>query len=169
QGSLIAFATLVRKVGSGRGSRQIGLLTFGSQIQVLFSRAFPAAVNLPAVEGLMRALGGRWRNLYRETDPLAGPVLSWRHRSSPGHVPGASGGGPTDPGASPFGPDWRLLDPPVPDPDLQVRPLLPLRRHSDFWADPSWQRAVRVVTPGAATPTGTADGTVPAALTDARS
>jgi hypothetical protein len=62
-------------------------------------------------------------------------------------VAGATGAGPTDPDATPFGPDWRLLDPPVPDPELQRRPLLPLRRHSDFWADPSWPRAVEVVTP----------------------
>ncbi|GAA4812704.1 hypothetical protein GCM10023200_58100 [Actinomycetospora chlora] len=162
QGSLISFATLVRQVGLGRPADRTGLLTFGSQIQVLFSRAFPASVNLPAVEGLMHALGGRWRNLYRETDPLAGPALSWRHRETPRHVPGATGGGPTDPGATAFGPDWRLLDPPVPDDELQELPLLPLRGHSDFWADPSWARAVAVVRPGRSG----AHGVVPAVGVD---
>ena len=149
QGSLISFATLVRQVGLGGDTARIGLLTLGSQIQVLFSRAFPAAVNLPAVQGLVDALDGRWRNLYRDTDPLAGPALSWQHRDpEPGLVERIGPGGPEDRGARTFGGDWRLLDPPVPeDPGLQRRALLPLRRHSDFWADPSWPRAVAVVTP----------------------
>ena len=153
QGSLISFATLVR----GVGPEGVGLVTLGSQLQVLFSRAFPAAVNLPAIEDLMGALGGRWRNLYRETDPLAGPVLSWRHDADPPTSIEGGAGGPLDPGATAYGADWRLLDPPVPDPALQERPLLPLRRHSDFWADPSWPRAVAVVEP-AGGPVGTSDG-----------
>ena len=153
QGSLISFATLVR----GVGPEGVGLVTLGSQLQVLFTRAFPAAVNLPAIEDLMGALGGRWRNLYRGTDPLAGPVLSWRHDADPPTSIEGGPGGPFDPGATAYGADWCLLDPPVPDPALQERPLLPLRRHSDFWADPSWPRAVTVVAP-AGGPVGTPDG-----------
>lgn len=107
QGSLISFATLVRQVGLGRDLEQVGLLTFGSQIQVLFSRAFPAAVNLPAAQGLMEDLGGRWRNLYRDTDRGAAPLPctscdvpagwppDWRHLAAAGApivvVPGERG------------------------------------------------------------------------------
>lgn len=95
QGSLLSFTALVTMGGSPELKR-LGLVTFGSQLQVMFARAFPAFVNYPTIAWLYSALDGRWRNLYRDTDHMAGPVLSWNHRSEPiGRVGGA---GPDDPG-----------------------------------------------------------------------
>ncbi len=140
QGSLIVFATLVRR-GSLAG---VGLVTFGSQLQVLFARAFPAYVDLDTITGLEARLDRRWRNLYRDTDPLAGPVLSWDHRSAEPQWPGRVDGHPVErrPGCLEYGPEWRLLDPPVPDPALQDHPFAQLRRHGDYWTDPAWPSAV---------------------------
>jgi hypothetical protein len=152
QGSLLTFAALVRLAASSAADRallpRIGYLSFGSQLQVMFARGFPAFVNRAAVEDLYGRLGGAWRNLYRDTDPLAGPVLSWR-RPDPGwiHAPGT----PVlrrVPGRArvEYGPDWRLLDPPPPtDPSLQRSCVLPLRGHGEFWLDPAWTDALAAV------------------------
>ena len=136
---------------------RVGLLTFGSQLQVMFSRGFPAYVNYDAIQDLHRQLGRRWINLYRDTDPLAGPVLSWGHRKTPDDLRwiGKTGdAGPKTVGApgkdgpdrEENGPDWRLVDPPVPTcSDLQQAVLLPLRKHSDYWLDPTWNDAVHTL------------------------
>ena len=85
QGSLLSFAALLRlQAIDAELLRRIGFLTFGSQLQVMFSRAFPAYVNHDAINRLFEALDGRWRNLYRDTDHLAGPVLSWAHNREAG-------------------------------------------------------------------------------------
>jgi len=152
QGSLLSFATLQRlAVTDAALLERIGLLTFGSQLQVMFSRGFPAFVNHHAISGLYADLGGRWRNLYRDTDHLAGPVLSWGHRRAPAELSWI-GDQPPPPrwirNREQNGPDWRLIDPPVPDSaDLQRAALLPLRRHSDYWLDPAWADAVAAVCP----------------------
>lgn len=158
QGSLLSLAALLR-IGTSRdagrserrelGLDDIGFLSFGSQLQVLFSRAFPAYVNLPTVDWLYRELGGAWRNLYRDTDYLAGPVLSWNHRGEadwfgdprpPDLVDWSDPDGPE--ARQQYGADWRLLDPPIPDRLLHERPLAQLRRHSDYWTDEAWPVAL---------------------------
>ena len=155
QGSLLSFAAVVSMHDSDELDR-VGLLTFGSQLQVLFSRAFPAYVNFPSIDWAYRRLDGRWRNLYRDTDHLAGPVLSWEHVAGyDGHP--ATAERLADPpaqelvdvpaGLQQFGPDWRLLDPPPPDQLLQRRPLDKLRRHSDYWKDREWKLAVDALRP----------------------
>lgn len=53
------------------------LLTYGSQLQFIFARLFPAYLGFRELEELYKGIDGRWRNLYRWTDPLGGPVLSW--------------------------------------------------------------------------------------------
>ena len=157
QGSLLAFGALLRIAAEPRGDAllpRIGLLTFGSQLQVMFARGFPAYVNLAAITQLFAQLDGRWRNLYRDTDPLAGPVLSWFHRSAPTWIDGA--GVPRRTGSrEEFGPDWRLLDPPLirtstrpvstSGPPLQTHVLLPVRGHGDYWRDEAWTAAVDAV------------------------
>jgi hypothetical protein len=150
QGSLLAFAALLRFTGSERDLlARIGLLTFGSQLQVMFSRAFPAYVNERAIGALFTELGGAWRNLYRETDPLAGPVLSWRHDPVAGADWFGRGSAPEvvdrpdeDGARREFGPDWRLLDPPLPDLQQQRRPVDALRGHGDYWGDVAWRDAL---------------------------
>jgi hypothetical protein len=149
QGSLLAFAALVRLAASPADAAlldRVAFLSFGSQLQVMFARGFPAYVDRAAIQGLFDRLDGRWRNLYRDTDPLAGPVLSWR-RGGPGWigpVPAPRGRPPA--GREEFGPDWRLADPvPPADPTLQVSHLLPLRGHGEFWLDPAWYDALAAV------------------------
>lgn len=158
QGSLLSFATLLRLAASPRPEDdgligEVGLVTFGSQLQVMFSRGFPAYVNHTAITRLHQQLGGAWRNLYRGTDQLAGPVLSWDHRRCPdwigrpdGQQPAAAPPPLAPPGRQQFGPDWRLLDPPIPaDPDLDENALLGLRRHGEYWLDQAWPAALQVV------------------------
>ena len=168
QGSLVSFAAL--NLLSDAELEHIGLLTFGSQLRVIFPRAFPAYVNHDAIEHLRERLGSAWVNLWRDTDPLAGPVLSWNHTWKDGErtceqfvVPEHA----RDPlrASTPAlvrvdtlttafdvwrcGDDWRLTDPmrrlPVlPDggPALQEAPFNLLRGHSWFWSDPVWPAAL---------------------------
>jgi hypothetical protein len=153
QGSLLSFAALLRlQVIDADLLRRIGFLTFGSQLQVMFSRAFPAYVNHDAIHRLYEALDGRWRNLYRDTDHLAGPVLSWSHDRAAGTAERIDSGEPARStrvdGREENGPDWRLADPPVPAAeDLTRAVLLPLRRHSGYWLDAAWSTAVDAVRP----------------------
>lgn len=145
-----------------RNLEDIGLLTFGSQLQVLFPRGFPAYVNYPSITWLWDHIGGAWRNLYRDTDPLAGPVLSWNHydkkkpltslrtNATPWVDPPPEPRRPGDPLPPPIshqviGPEWRLLDPPMPDEPLEQHPLDKLRQHSDYWTDRAWRAALWAV------------------------
>ena len=45
------------------------------------------------------------------------------------------------------GPDWRLLDPPRVDPALMAGQMSKIRGHSDYPADPDWDRVVQAVLP----------------------
>lgn len=168
QGSLVSFAAL--NLLSDAELRRIGLLTFGSQLRVIFPRAFPAYVNFDAIEDLRERLGSAWVNLWRDTDPLAGPVLSWNHTSVAGErtseqfevpdharVPQRSSN-PALVGVDTLtdafdvwrcGDDWRLTDPmrrlpalPAGGPALQEAPINTLRGHSLFWSDPVWPAAL---------------------------
>lgn len=143
QGSLLTFAALVRLSASEADHpllHRIAYLTFGSQLQVMFARGFPAYVNRAAITALHADLRGSWRNLYRDTDPLAGPVLSWR-RGTPGWI--GDLGRASRPGREEFGPDWLLADPPPPgDRSLQEGCLLSLRGHGEYWLDPAWYDAL---------------------------
>lgn len=158
QGSFISVAALLWL--NPRELSRVGFLTFGSQLQVIFPRAFPAYTSYRVLTELDRALGGRWINLFRETDPIAGPVLSWGHTGEedrgallsrrlgppattgepwplePDHVP------PTGTGRRECGRDWRLLDPSPPDALLQAEPLSSMMQHSHFALSPDWADAV---------------------------
>jgi hypothetical protein len=151
QGSLIAFATLLWLSEAERS--RVALVTYGSQLQVAFPRAFPAYVDFRLL-GLVRArLADRWINLYRETDPIAGPVLSW-DRSPVPPAPGSPtsrrmGADDAQPdviegstGRRESGPDWRVLDPPPVDPTLQTTSVTHLSKHSGYPASADYQAAV---------------------------
>jgi hypothetical protein len=150
QGSLIAFATLLWLSEAERS--RVALVTYGSQLQVAFPRAFPAYVDFRLL-GLVRArLADRWINLYRETDPIAGPVLSW-DRSPVPPAPGSPtsrrmGADDAQPdviegstGRRESGPDWRVLDPPPVDPTLQTTSVTHLSKHSGYPASADYQAA----------------------------
>src|SRR4029078_12588168 len=76
QGSLVIFAALLWL--SPEHLERIGVLTYGSQLQVGYPRGFPAFIHIDLLKAVQEQLGCRWVNLYRETDPIAGPVLSWQ-------------------------------------------------------------------------------------------
>jgi hypothetical protein len=153
QGSLVSFAAL-NLMGDAECSR-IGLLTFGSQLRLIFARAFPMYVNYDAISRLHGRLGGAWINLYRDTDPLAGPVLSWRHEDEgagavSGHFPDPAAGERRDETVGPYrtrrsGDDWRLVDPVPRVEELQPAPVNALHGHSNYWSNPEWGMALDAV------------------------
>ncbi|MFC4855306.1 hypothetical protein [Actinophytocola glycyrrhizae] len=151
QGSLIAAAALTRLAPGYR--QRVALLTFGSQLQVAYARAFPAYVNHPFLCWLHNdVLHHQWVSLYRETDPVGGPVLSWDRTDEGGFRScrlGADGvltDDETDPvtGIRRCGTEWRLLDPwPA---DGESAPRLAMRRHSFYSLEPAWDQALAELT-----------------------
>jgi hypothetical protein len=138
---------------------RLRMVTYGSQLQFIYARLFPTYVGFSRLRSVYAALGGRWRHLYRWTDPLGGPVLSWPqpgtspygptvprwtfmsctdHDACPGHPP--QRWERADPGGTRFrcwliGPDVRLRDPDVMV-ENATQPRSPLRGHSGHEADP---------------------------------
>lgn len=155
QGSLISFATMMLLDEHERD--RVGLVTFGSQLRVIFPKAFPAYVNFAAINQLYRELNGAWVNLYRTTDELAGPVLSWGHqvdtadsRARSHHFPDAFGGEQDDEYTSPYrtrrcGADWRLADPIAYDQRLQDGPVAEIYGHSWYARNPDWEESLTTV------------------------
>ncbi len=153
QGSLVSFAAL-NLLGTGECER-IGLVTFGSQLRLMFARAFPMYVNYESIRRLHDRLDGAWVSLYRDTDPLAGPVLSWRHEgegaeAESGHFPDPGAGERPDEIVGPYrtrrcGDDWRLVDPVPRVDELQAAPVNELHGHSNYWSNPEWPTALAEV------------------------
>ncbi|MFI7675807.1 hypothetical protein [Actinophytocola sp. NPDC049390] len=150
QGSLIAAAALTRV--DPRYRRRVALLTYGSQLQVAYARAFPAYVDHPFLCWLQDdVLQRRWVSLYRETDPIGGPVLSWQRTDEPVFSSVRLGcdeaaDDETDPvtGVRRCGAEWRVLDPwPA---DGESRPRQAMRRHSCYSLDPAWDVALATLT-----------------------
>jgi hypothetical protein len=129
----------------------VAYLSYGCVLRRLYARFFPAYLGPDRLDRLgaqLTADGGpcRWRNLWRRSDYLGGPVdCDWSAVMDPG-LP-ASGRV-----------DRRLVDPryePIPG-DL-TPPLA--GRHSGFPTDPAFQRSVAEL--AAMLPAGSADETVP--------
>lgn len=76
QGSAIAFATL--SLLDDQTLSRIVLVTHGSPLRSLYGRFFPAYFGAAELARLARLLDDghevRWRNLYRYTDPIGGPL-----------------------------------------------------------------------------------------------
>ena len=171
QGSLIAVAALTRLAERHRD--RVALLTFGSQLQIAYARAFPAYVNVSFLRWVRRpVLNGRWLSLYRETDPIGGPVLS-RERNDPSEADTVSrsirlGDTPgekpcedeiTSLGIRECGDEWRLLDP---EPaDGQTDPREAMRRHSAYTLDRAWSAALTRLTNRFSAPQPTTEQTDP--------
>jgi hypothetical protein len=150
QGSMIAAAALTRLAPRHRS--RVALLTYGSQLQIAYARAFPAYVNYPFLCWLKeKVLANRWVSLYRETDPFGGPVLSWGRKDKPEFTSYRLGAVDVsvdvdDPltGVRRSGSEWRLLDPCAAD---GVRtPRAAMRRHTGYSADPAWNLALAQLT-----------------------
>ncbi|MFD9809091.1 hypothetical protein ACFWZZ_33235 [[Kitasatospora] papulosa] len=115
QGSVLAAAAVWQLPDPAR--RRVALLTYGSPIERLYGRWFPAYFGRVPLEGLQRSVHC-WRNLWRATDPIGGPVL----------IDEGPGGHEVDRGPLKdplvYG---RTVEHPLPEPVLG---------HSDYQADP---------------------------------
>ncbi|MFF4248532.1 hypothetical protein ACFYY2_29265 [Streptomyces sp. NPDC001822] len=115
QGSVLAAAAVWQLPDTAR--HRVALLTYGSPIERLYGRWFPAYFGRVPLEGL-RGSVHCWRNLWRATDPIGGPV----------RVDEGQGGHEVD-----LGPlrdplvHGRTPEHPLPEPVLG---------HSDYQADP---------------------------------
>ena len=76
QGSVVA-SVVIRQLNNDQRSR-LAYLTYGSPVQRLYHRFFPAHFTSTWIAGLRAELedgrGLRWRNLYRRTDPIGGQI-----------------------------------------------------------------------------------------------
>ena len=143
QGSVIAFAAYLLLDEGER--KRVAMLTCGSQLRVIYPRAFPAFFNYAIVSTVFAKLGERWVNLYRTTDPLAGPVLSWNHDApQPGRLPQdgvietITAPSAKDHLTTRYGHDWRLPDPIPYDEDVETGAVHAIHGHHDYWLDPTW-------------------------------
>ncbi|MEU0098363.1 hypothetical protein [Streptomyces sp. NPDC006267] len=114
QGSVLAASAVWQLPDATR--RRVALLTYGSPLERLYGRWFPAYFGPEPLLGLHRSVHC-WRNLWRDTDPIGGPV-----RIRADSDPGVDRGPLKDPLA--YGRTTRL---PLPEPILG---------HSDYQADP---------------------------------
>ncbi|MFF7163728.1 hypothetical protein ACFZBP_20605 [Streptomyces sp. NPDC008086] len=71
QGSVLAAAAAWQLTPADR--KRVALLTYGSPLERLYGRWFPAHFG-PAALASLHAEVDCWRNLYRVTDPIGGPV-----------------------------------------------------------------------------------------------
>ncbi|MCM2579780.1 hypothetical protein M1E25_20930 [Streptomyces sp. MTZ3.1] len=71
QGSVLAAAAVWQL--DGRARARIALLTYGSPLERLYGRWFPAFFGPASLLALHREVHS-WRNLWRRTDPIGGPV-----------------------------------------------------------------------------------------------
>ncbi|WP_428985944.1 hypothetical protein [Streptomyces pyxinicus] len=118
QGSVLAAAAAWQLAPSVRG--RVALLTYGCPLERLYGRWFPAHFGPPALAGLHRDVAC-WRNLYRPTDPIGGPV----------RVPDD-----TAPDV-----DHEPLRDPLAYGRTAAHPLpAPILGHSDYQADPAFTR-----------------------------
>ncbi|WP_228992098.1 hypothetical protein [Streptomyces sp. DH8] len=116
QGSVLAASAVWQLPDATR--HRVALLTYGSPLERLYGRWFPAYFGPEPLLGLHRSVHC-WRNLWRATDPIGGPV-----RICADPDPGVDRGPLKDPQA--YGRTTRL---PLPEPILG---------HSDYQADPAF-------------------------------
>ncbi|MER8045899.1 hypothetical protein [Streptomyces sp. NPDC094032] len=120
QGSVLAAAAVWQLPPATRA--RVALLTYGSPLERLYGRWFPAYFGPEALNGLHRTVHC-WSNLYRATDPIGGPV----------RVP-AQGDRPAV--------DRPVLRDPVAYGRTREHPLPePILGHSDYQADPEFAAA----------------------------
>ncbi|WP_237519027.1 hypothetical protein [Streptomyces sp. SID5910] len=116
QGSVLAAAAAWQLAPSAR--KRVALLTYGSPLERLYGRWFPAHFGPEALGSLHRDVDC-WRNLYRRTDPIGGPM----------RLPGDCG-----PAV-----DREPLKDPLTYGRTELHPLpAPILGHSDYQADPAF-------------------------------
>lgn len=116
QGSVLAAAAAWQLTPADR--KRVALLTYGSPLERLYGRWFPAHFG-PAALASLHAEVDCWRNLYRVTDPIGGPI-----RLPGSHTPTV---------------DREALKDPLAYGRTSAHPLpAPILGHGDYQADPAF-------------------------------
>ncbi|MFF8839278.1 hypothetical protein [Streptomyces sp. NPDC015130] len=119
QGSVLAAAAVWQLPPATRG--RVALLTYGSPLERLYGRWFPAYFGPEALRALHRTVHC-WSNLHRATDPIGGPVRVPAEADRPAV-------------------DAEVLLDPVAYGRTREHPLPePILGHSDYQADPEFAR-----------------------------
>ncbi|GEC05174.1 hypothetical protein SSP24_28290 [Streptomyces spinoverrucosus] len=118
QGSVLAAAAAWQLTPAVR--KRVALLTYGSPLERLYGRWFPAHFG-PAALAALHDEVDCWRNLYRVTDPIGGPV----------RLPDGDG----------TAVDCAPMKDPLAHGRTALHPLpAPILGHSDYQADPTFDR-----------------------------
>ncbi|MET9110605.1 hypothetical protein ABZX29_29065, partial [Streptomyces zhihengii] len=117
QGSVLAASAVWQLPAATR--RRVALLTYGSPLERLYGRWFPAYFGAAALRDLRGDIDC-WRNLWRQTDPIGGPLM----------IPGEGRHPDVDRAA--------LKDPVVYGRSARYPLPEPILGHSDYQADPAF-------------------------------
>lgn len=83
QGSVLVYAALLPRAADSRSGTttssplpvDVGLVTFGSPLRTLYTRAFPNYIDPQSFLLIQRLLNGRWVNVFRYTDHIGRAVF----------------------------------------------------------------------------------------------
>jgi hypothetical protein len=127
QGSVIAVPTVLRL--EGEDCQRLRLLLHGSPVRRLYGRWFPHYFRTEVFARLTEILEGRWRTLYRLTDPIGSWNIAADAQRAESYVAGETRVR-----------DLAEVDQEVADPRLPGDGLI--RGHSDYWLDPVYTATV---------------------------
>ncbi|MEU1586551.1 hypothetical protein [Micromonospora sp. NPDC005710] len=119
-----------------RVRQRVALLTYGSPLDRLYARLFPAYLNEEVLREVGERVEWRWLNLWRDTDPVGGWIFA-------AHRPGDPTPDPADPAGQV---DRRLRDPAHLLPAPGERSAPPIRGHHPGENDSAFRAAVRELT-----------------------